>query len=84
MRIGRAYGQALRVVAAVEKEDYTVRFARLVQESGADRWTAREQAARLATELLPLVDRMLMACYRRQQELVWTDPRCVELGEVHG
>jgi adenylate cyclase len=72
-RIGRAYAQGLRVVAAVEKEDYTARFARLVRESGADRWTARQRAAALATELLPLVDRVVMACYRRQQELVWTD-----------
>jgi adenylate cyclase len=72
-RIGRAYAQGLRIVAAVEKEDYTARFARLVRESGADRWTARERAAGLATELLPLVDRVLMAVYRRQQELVWTE-----------
>jgi hypothetical protein len=40
-RIGRAYAQGLRVVAAVEKEDYTARFARLVRESGGDRGPGR-------------------------------------------
>jgi hypothetical protein len=42
-------------------------------ESSAARWAALERVARLATELLPLVDRAFMTCYRRQQELVWTE-----------
>jgi class 3 adenylate cyclase len=42
-------------------------------DAGVDLWAAKEQAARLATELLPLVDRAVMTCYRRQQELVWTE-----------
>jgi adenylate cyclase len=71
-RIGRAWVDGLRLAASVEHQDYSARFARLL-EGGGNRWAAMEQAARLATELLPLVDRAFMACYRRQQELVWTE-----------
>jgi adenylate cyclase len=69
-RIGRAWAEGLRLAATAENQDYTSRFGRLL-ESGTDLWDAKEQAAWLATELLPLVDRALLTCYRRQQELVW-------------
>jgi class 3 adenylate cyclase len=72
-RIGRAWATALRLAATVENEVYTARFAALPLKPGTDRWAALEQVARLATDLLPLVDRAFMACYRRQQELVWTE-----------
>src|SRR5215207_2010094 len=71
-RIGRAWAEGLRLAATAENQDYAVRFGRLLK-SGTDLWAAKEQAARLATELLPMVDRALMTCYRRQQELVWTE-----------
>jgi adenylate cyclase len=71
-RIGRAWAEGLRLAATAENQDYTIRFGRLLK-SGTDLWAAKEQAARLATELLPMVDRALMTCYRRQQELVWTE-----------
>ena len=71
-RIGRAWTEGLRLAATAENQDYTSRFGRLL-ESGTDLWDAKEQAAWLATELLPLVDRALLTCYRRQQELVWTE-----------
>jgi adenylate cyclase len=41
--------------------------------SGADQRTAMEQAAQLSGDFTALVDRVLMACYRRQQELAWTE-----------
>jgi adenylate cyclase len=72
-RIGRAWAEALRLAPTVENQEYTARFAPLPRELGTGRWEALEQVARLATELLPLVDRAFMACYRRQQELVWTE-----------
>jgi adenylate cyclase len=71
-RIGRAWAEGMRLAATAENQDYTARFGRLLK-SGTDLWAAKEQAARLATELLPMVDRALMACYRRQQELAWTE-----------
>ena len=71
-RIGRAWAEGLRLAATAENQDYTSRFGRLL-ESGTDLWDAKEQAAWLATELLPLVDRALLTCYRRQQELVWIE-----------
>ena len=37
--------------------------------SGADQQTAMELASQLGDDFLPLVDRALMAIYRRQQEL---------------
>jgi class 3 adenylate cyclase len=72
MRIGRAWAEGMRLAATAENQDYTARYGRLL-EAGVDLWAAKEQAARLATELLPLVDRAVMTCYRRQQELVWTE-----------
>jgi adenylate cyclase len=72
-RIGRAWAEGLRLAATVENREYSARFAPLPRELGTGRWEALEQVARLATELLPLADRAFMACYRRQQELVWTE-----------
>jgi len=72
-RIGRAYAEGLRLAATVENEAYRARFTGPVLASGADQRTAMELATELATEFLPLVDRALMAIYRRQQELVWTE-----------
>jgi adenylate cyclase len=71
-RIGRAWAEGMRLAATAENQDYTARYGRLL-DAGVDLWAAKEQAARLATELLPLVDRAVMTCYRRQQELVWTE-----------
>ncbi len=72
-RIGRAYAEGLRLAANVENEAYQARFTAPLRASGADQRTTMEQAARLATEFLPLVDRALMGIYRRQQEVVWTE-----------
>jgi adenylate cyclase len=72
-RIGRAWAEGLRLAATVENQEYSARFAPPQGELGTGRWEALEQVARLATELLPLADRAFMACYRRQQELVWTE-----------
>jgi len=72
-RIGRAYGEGLRLAANVENEAYRARFTGPVLESGADQRTAMELATEMAADFLPLVERAVMAIYRRQQELVWTE-----------
>jgi adenylate cyclase len=72
-RIGRAYGEGLRLAANVENEAYRARFTGPVLESGADQRTAIERATQMAADFLPLVERAVMAIYRRQQEVVWTE-----------
>jgi class 3 adenylate cyclase len=49
--------------------------------SGADQQTAREQASQLSGDLnvAPLIDRALMAAYRRQQELAWIEQMVEEI-----
>jgi hypothetical protein len=49
------------------------RFELPALESGTDQRTAMELAARPGSDIAPLVDRALMAIYRRQQELAWTE-----------
>ena len=41
--------------------------------SGGDQRSAMELAAQLGVDFLPLVDPALLAIYRRQQELLWTE-----------
>jgi adenylate cyclase len=74
-RVGRAYAEGLRLIAQVEKELWQARFIAPLLASGADQHTARERASQLSGDLnLPsLVDRTLLAAYRRQQELAWTE-----------
>jgi adenylate cyclase len=70
-RIGRAWADGLRLVAKVENEAYHARFELPVLASGMGQRQALELAAQLGAEFLPLMDRAVMACYRRQQELAW-------------
>jgi adenylate cyclase len=44
-----------------------------VLASGGDQRTAMEVAARRSVDFLPLADPALLAIYRKQQELVWTE-----------
>jgi adenylate cyclase len=72
-RLGRAHVAGLRLVATAWGEAYQARFEGPVLASGADQRTAMELAARLSVDFLPLADPALLAIYRRQQELVWTE-----------
>lgn len=72
-RLGRAHAEGLRLVAAAWADIYHARFEGAVLASGADQRTAMEVAARLSVDFLPLADPALLAIYRRQQELVWTE-----------
>jgi adenylate cyclase len=74
-RLGRGYAEGLRLIARVEKEVWQARFMAPMLASGADQRTAMELAARLGIDLnfTPLIDRALMAAYRRQQELAWIE-----------
>ena len=72
-RVGRAHAQALWKAAMAENETYHARFEMPALQAGQNEPQALEQAARRAESWLHLVDRALMAGYRRQQELVWTE-----------
>jgi adenylate cyclase len=72
-RVGRGYAEGLRLIARVEREVWQARFMAPLLASGADQQTARERAAQLSSDFLPLVDPALLAAYRRQQELSWIE-----------
>jgi adenylate cyclase len=74
-RLGRGYAEGLRLMATVERELWVARFLAPMLASGADRQAAMERAAQRAVDLnfTPLLDRALLAAYRRQQELAWVE-----------
>jgi class 3 adenylate cyclase len=74
-RLGRGYAEGLRLIATVEKEVWEARFMAPLRASGADQQTARDRASQLSMDLNanPLIDRALLAAYRRQQELAWIE-----------
>jgi adenylate cyclase len=72
-RLGRAHAEGLRLVAGAWADLYHARFEGPVLASGGDQRTAMEVAARTSVDFLPLADPALLAIYRRQQELVWTE-----------
>jgi adenylate cyclase len=74
-RLGRGYQQGLRLIATVEKEVWRARFMAPMLAAGADRQSAMERAAQRAADInfTPVLDRALLAAYRRQQELAWIE-----------
>jgi class 3 adenylate cyclase len=72
-RLGRAHAEGLRLIATAWGDAYRARFEGPVLASGGNQQTAMELAARLSIDFLPLGDPMLLAIYRRQQELLWTE-----------
>ena len=72
-RVGRGFAEGLRLIARVEEEVWQARFMAPLLASGANQQTARERAAQLSIDFLPLVDTALLAAYRRQQELAWIE-----------
>jgi adenylate cyclase len=72
-RIGRAHVEGLRLIASAWGEAYEARFEGPALASGANRRTAMELAAQLSIDFLPVGDPALLAIYRRQQELLWTE-----------
>jgi adenylate cyclase len=63
----------MRLAAQVENEAYRARFEEPVLAAGLGQRQAMERASEVAAQFVPLVDRALMAIYRRQQELIWTE-----------
>src|SRR5829696_4919592 len=80
-RLGRGYAEGMRLVAGVEKDVWQARFMAPMLASGADQQTARELASQRSGDLnvAPLLDRALLATYRRQQELTWIEQLVEEI-----
>jgi adenylate cyclase len=78
-RVGRAYAEGMRLAANVENEAYRARFEEPVLASGLGQRQAMERASEIATHFIPLADRALMAIYRRQQELIWTEHQVLNI-----
>jgi adenylate cyclase len=72
-RAGRAHADGLRLIATAWVDVYHARFEEPVLASGAGQQAAMELASQLGNDFLPLLDGALMAIYRRQQELAWTE-----------
>ncbi|HTE71055.1 MAG TPA: adenylate/guanylate cyclase domain-containing protein [Actinomycetes bacterium] len=72
-RVGRTFAEGMRLVAKAENEAYHARFEMPMLEAGLDQRESMEAASRMGGDFNPLVDRALMAIYRRQQELAWTE-----------
>jgi adenylate cyclase len=72
-RAGRAHAEGLRLIATAWVDVYHARLEEPVLASGAGQQAAMELASQLGNDFLPLLDRALLAIYRRQQELAWTE-----------
>jgi adenylate cyclase len=71
-RLGRAHAEGLRLIVTAWGEAYQARFEGRLLASSGDQPTAMARAAELGVAFEPLADPMLLAIYRRQQELHWT------------
>jgi hypothetical protein len=74
-RVARAHVQGLRKGVMAETEAYHARFEVPTLQSGVGQPEAIERAARMAAAWNHLVDRAVMAGYRRQQACVDRAPR---------
>jgi adenylate cyclase len=72
-RLGRAHVEGLRLIVTAWGEAYQARFEGTLLASSGDQPTAMTRAAQLGVAFEPLADPMLLAIYRRQQELNWTE-----------
>ena len=78
-RVGRAYTEGMRLAARVENEAYRARFEEPVLASGLGQREAMEQASALAARFVPLIERALVAIYRRQQDLLWIEHQVLNI-----
>jgi adenylate cyclase len=72
-RLGRAHADGLRRIVTAWGEAYQARFEGTLLASSGDQPTAMTLAAQLGVAFEPLADPMMLAIYRRQQELHWTE-----------
>jgi hypothetical protein len=73
VRAGNLYAEALRRIASAETEVYHSGIEMPLLRSGVGERRAMELASEMSEEFTELLDEALMAAYRRQQELTWTE-----------
>jgi adenylate cyclase len=73
VRLARVFAASMRRMAMAENDVYHERFEMPSIRQGLDQRQAMELASDMAGQFNDLVDRALLAAYRRQQELTWTD-----------
>lgn len=73
VRVGNVYAEALRRIAAVETEVYHSGIEMPLLRSGVGERRAMELATEMGEGFTELLDEAIMAVYRRQQELTWTE-----------
>ena len=71
-RVARAHAQSLQKAVRAETEACHALFEMPSLRAGLSEPEAIARAAWMADEWIPLLDRALMAAYRRQEELGWT------------
>lgn len=73
VRLARVYAEAFRRIATAENDVYHAGIEMPLLRSGLGERGAMEMAARMSEGLIGLLDGAVMAAYRRQQELTWTE-----------
>jgi adenylate cyclase len=73
VRAGNVYAEALRRIASVETDVYHSGIEMPLLRSGLGERRTMELASEVSEEFTELLDEALMAVYRRQQELTWTE-----------
>jgi adenylate cyclase len=71
-RMGRVYVDGLRRVAEAESELFQTYIVGGLMQAGLSYGEALEQSAGLGEQMTPMIDRMVLTLYRRQQERGWT------------
>jgi adenylate cyclase len=72
-RLGRVYAEAFRRIALAETEVYHSGVEEPLLRSGFGESRTMELASSLSPALTRMLDSAVMAAYRRQQELTWTE-----------
>ena len=73
IRYGMVHTEALRRIAAVQNEVYHSGVEMPLLRSGLSEREAIDRAAKRTTPMIDLLDESVVAAYRRQQEVVWTE-----------
>ncbi|HEX2032347.1 MAG TPA: adenylate/guanylate cyclase domain-containing protein [Actinomycetota bacterium] len=68
----RVYGESLRRIAEAETAVYHTHIEMPLLRSGLGERQMMERATEIGSGMVPLLDRALLATYRRQQEHAWT------------
>ena len=73
VRLAHVYAEALRRIAAAETEIYHSGIEMPLLRSGIGERATMDRASEIGGSLVGLLDDALLATYRRQQEITWTE-----------